>query len=38
LQGTNAEEGKRIIDESGLKVHSAIMLREAADKVREVLA
>ncbi len=24
LQGTNAEEGKRIIDESGLKVHSAI--------------
>ncbi len=38
LQGTNAEEGKRIIDESGLKVHSAIMLTEAADKVREVLA
>lgn len=38
LQGTNAEEGKRIIDESGLKVHSAIQLREAAEKVREVLA
>jgi succinyl-CoA synthetase beta subunit len=38
LQGTNAEEGKKIIDESGLKVHSAILLREAADKVREVLA
>jgi succinyl-CoA synthetase beta subunit len=38
LQGTNAEEGKRIIDESGLKVHSAILLTEAADKVREVLA
>lgn len=38
LQGTNAEEGKKIIDQSGLKVHSAILLREAAEKVREVLA
>ncbi len=38
LQGTNAEEGKKIIDESGLKVHSAILLREAAEKVREVLS
>ncbi len=38
LQGTNAEEGKRIIDESGLKVHSAIALAEAAAKVKEVLA
>lgn len=38
LQGTNAEEGKRIIDESGLKVHSAILLREAADLVSEVLS
>jgi succinyl-CoA synthetase beta subunit len=38
LQGTNAEEGKRIIDESGLKVHSAIQLTEAADKVREVFS
>jgi succinyl-CoA synthetase beta subunit len=38
LQGTNAEEGKRIIDDSGLKVHSAILLREAAEKVREVLS
>jgi succinyl-CoA synthetase beta subunit len=38
LQGTNAKEGKRIIDESGLKVHSAILLTEAADKVKEVLA
>jgi succinyl-CoA synthetase beta subunit len=37
LQGTNAVEGKRIIDESGLKVHSAILLTEAAEKVREVL-
>lgn len=38
LQGTNAEEAKTIIDESGLKVHSAILLQEAADKVAEVLA
>ena len=37
LQGTNAEEGKKIIDESGLEVHSAILLTEAAEKVREVL-
>jgi succinyl-CoA synthetase beta subunit len=37
LQGTNAEEGKRIIDESGLMVHSAITLLEAADLVTKVL-
>ncbi len=38
LQGTNAAEAKIIIDESGLKVESAIILKEAADKVRAVLA
>lgn len=38
LQGTNAEEAKRLIDESGLNVHSAVLLQEAADKVKEVLA
>jgi len=38
LQGTNAEEAKKIIDESGLKVQSAIALQEAADIVKEVLA
>ncbi|HRH65770.1 MAG TPA: ADP-forming succinate--CoA ligase subunit beta [Bacteroidia bacterium] len=37
LQGTNAEEAKKIIDESGLKVFSAIQLKEAADLVNEVL-
>ncbi len=37
LQGTNAEEGKKIIDESGLKVHSAIRLQEAAELVKEVV-
>ena len=38
LQGTNAVEAKKLIDESGLKVISAILLQEAADKVKEVLA
>ena len=37
LQGTNAVEGKQLIDESGLKVHSAITLKEAADLVTQVL-
>ncbi len=37
LQGTNAEEAKKLIDESGLEVHSAITLQEAADKVKMVL-
>jgi succinyl-CoA synthetase beta subunit len=38
LQGTNAEEAKKLIEASGLKVLSAIQLREAADKVKQVLA
>jgi succinyl-CoA synthetase beta subunit len=37
LQGTNAEEAKKIIDNSGLKVYSAIQLQEAADLVKQVL-
>lgn len=37
LQGTNAVEAKKIIDESGLQVYSAIQLKEAADLVNEVL-
>ena len=37
LQGTNAEEGKRIIDESGLKVRGAIQLKEAAAEVKAAL-
>lgn len=37
LQGTNAVEAKKIIDASGLKVFSAIQLKEAADLVNEVL-
>ncbi len=38
LQGTNAIEAKKLIDDSGLQVESAILLQEAADKVTEVLA
>lgn len=38
LQGTNAEEGAKIIQQSGLKVFSAIMLKEAAEKIKQVLA
>lgn len=38
LQGTNAEEGKRIIDESGLKVRGAIQLKDAAEEVKKALA
>lgn len=38
LQGTNAEEAKKIIDDSGLAVFSATSFRDAADKVRQVLS
>lgn len=38
LQGTNAEEAKKLIDESGLKVQSAILLSEAAELVRKAVA
>jgi succinyl-CoA synthetase beta subunit len=37
LQGTNAEEAKVLIDNSGLEVHSAITLHEAAIKVSELV-
>ncbi len=37
LQGTNSVEAKKIIDESGLKVFSAIQLKEAADLVADIL-
>lgn len=38
LQGTNAEEAKKLVDESGLKVQSAILLSEAADLVKKAVA
>jgi len=37
LQGTNAEEAKKLIEESGLKVQSAILLSEAADLVNKAV-
>jgi succinyl-CoA synthetase beta subunit len=38
LQGTNAVEAKKLIDESGLKVQSAILLSEAASLVGKAVA
>ena len=38
LQGTNAEEGAKIIDDSGLEVKSAVLLKDAAALVKEVLS
>ncbi len=38
LQGTNAVEAKKLIDESGLKVRSAILLKEAAEEVKKAVA
>jgi succinyl-CoA synthetase beta subunit len=38
LQGTNAEEGAQIINESGLKVFSAVKLKDAAELIKKVLA
>lgn len=37
LQGNGAEVAKKLIDESGLDVHSAVTLQEAADLVNKVL-
>ena len=38
LQGTNADVAKKLIDESGLKVESAILLSEAAGLVGKAVA
>jgi succinyl-CoA synthetase beta subunit len=38
LQGTNAGEAKELIEQSGLKVQSAILLSEAADLVAKAVA
>lgn len=37
LQGTNAEEGQQILEESGLEIQTAILLKEAAEKVTRAL-
>ncbi|WP_103326882.1 ADP-forming succinate--CoA ligase subunit beta [Bacteroidetes bacterium endosymbiont of Geopemphigus sp.] len=38
LQGTNAEQAKNMINQSGLRVHSVITLKEAAEKIQEALS
>jgi len=38
LQGTNADIAKELIDNSGLEVHSAIQLQEAADLVKKMIS
>ncbi|MFT5515773.1 MAG: succinyl-CoA synthetase beta subunit [Rhodothermales bacterium] len=38
LQGTNAEEGKAILDGSGLAIETAILFQEASDKVAAAMA
>ncbi|MGB0358054.1 MAG: ADP-forming succinate--CoA ligase subunit beta [Flavobacteriaceae bacterium] len=37
LQGTNSDIAKKLIDDSGLEVQSAVLFQEAADKVQAVL-
>ena len=37
LQGTNAEEAREILDESGLDIMTATLFQEAADKVTQAL-
>ena len=37
LQGTNSKEAAEIINNSGLKVFSAITLQDAADKINDIL-
>ena len=37
LQGTNAEDGKQLLEESDIELQSAILLKEAADKVTQAL-
>ncbi len=37
LQGTNAEEARKVINLSGLKVHAAVSFQEAANLVRKVV-
>ena len=38
LQGTNAEEGRHILQQSGVELETAILFKEAADKVTQALA
>ncbi|PSQ99540.1 MAG: ADP-forming succinate--CoA ligase subunit beta [Bacteroidetes bacterium QS_9_68_14] len=37
LQGTNAEEGQQLLEESALDIETAVLLKEAADKVNDAV-
>jgi len=37
LQGTNAEEGKQLLDASDISLRSAVLLKDAADEVTDAL-
>jgi len=37
LQGTNAEEGQQLLEESDLDIETAVLLKEAADKVNDAV-
>jgi len=37
LQGTNAEEGQQLLDEGDLDIETAVLLKEAAEKVTQAL-
>lgn len=38
LQGTNAEQGKEVLEESGMELESAVLFEQAAEKVASALA
>jgi succinyl-CoA synthetase beta subunit len=37
LQGTNAEEGQQLLEENDLDIETAVLLKEAADKVNDAV-
>jgi succinyl-CoA synthetase beta subunit len=37
MEGTNVEEGRRILAESGLNLVTAVDLKDAADKIAEIV-
>ena len=38
MEGTNVEEGRRILDESGLDLITAVDIKDAAEKVAGIVA
>jgi succinyl-CoA synthetase beta subunit len=37
MEGTNVEEGRRILAESGLKLYTAVSMKDAGDKVASII-